>query len=150
MPDLVGVGGQVDVALGVAVEQPGLLVVQVVEGRGFGAVAEERLVGPHHLGVLPEPVADPLAQADDAVDPVRGEERVAEDLLRLLKPRGRAAGPGRPTSARSAQGERSKIHKFLKDVMETAFGPANRRKWLRSKKLWNHVRSPYRSAAQTM
>src|SRR5262249_54144746 len=71
VPDLIGVGREVDLVVGLAVEQPRFLGVQVVQG-GRGIRLEEGLVGPYHLGVFAQPVANPLPQANDPVDPVGG------------------------------------------------------------------------------
>ena len=81
LPDLVGVGGQVDVAVGVAVEDARLLVVEIDQDPIVAVVFEERLVGADHLGVLAQAGADAAAQADDALDAVGREEGVGEDLL---------------------------------------------------------------------
>ena len=59
LPDLVGVGGQVDLGVGVAVQDAGLLVVKVEETLIVAVVLEKRLVGADDLGVLLEPLADP-------------------------------------------------------------------------------------------
>ena len=83
-PDLQGVGGQVDLAVGVPVQDSGVLVVQVEDGLVIGFVLEERLVGAHHLGVLLEPRPHPPAQLDDALDAVGRQEGMAQYLARVL------------------------------------------------------------------
>ena len=92
LPDLVGVGGEVDLGVGVAVEDAGLLVVEVEERLIVRLVLEERLVGADDLGVLLQPLADARAQADDPLDAVGRQERVAEDLVGLLPDAVHAAG----------------------------------------------------------
>ena len=55
-------------------------------------VLEEGLVGPHDLRVLLETLPDAAAQADDPLDAISRQERVAEDLLGLLPDAVHAAG----------------------------------------------------------
>ena len=47
-------------------------------------VLKEGLVGAHHFGVLVQALPHASTQADEAFYAIRGQERVAEDLLRLL------------------------------------------------------------------
>ena len=56
LPDLVGVGRQVDLRILLAVEEAGFLVIEVRDCLVVLVVVEERLVGPDHLGILAEPV----------------------------------------------------------------------------------------------
>ena len=77
-------GRQVYVALRVAVQDAGPFVVQVEDGLIVVFVLEERFVSPDHFCVLPEPLPDPPAQVDDALDALGWQEGVAEYLLCLL------------------------------------------------------------------
>ena len=84
LPDLVGVGGEIDFGVGVAVEDAGLLVVEIEEFLPLALVLEEGFIGADDLSVLVQALADARAQANDALDAIGGQERVAEDLLGLL------------------------------------------------------------------
>ena len=92
-PDLVGLGSEIDFGVVVAVEDPGLLGKEIADGLLVGLILEKGFVAADHFGVLAEAVAHAGAQADDAFDAVGGEERVAEDLLRLLPDTIHATGP---------------------------------------------------------
>ena len=81
LPYLVCVRRQVYVALRVAVQNAGALVVQIDDGLIIVFVLEERLVSANDLCVLAEPGPDSPAQVDDALNPLGGQEGVAEYLL---------------------------------------------------------------------
>ena len=91
VPDLVGVGGEIDLGVVVAVEDAGLFVVEVVNGAGV-FVLEKGFIGADDFGILVKSCAYAGAQPDQAFDALGGEERVAEDVLRLLANAVDAAG----------------------------------------------------------
>ena len=93
LPYLVGVGGQVYVSFRIPVKDTGALVIQVDDGLFVFIILEERLIRADHLGVLLEPVPDTLAQFDDALNSLGGQERVTKYLLRLLPDAVDAARP---------------------------------------------------------
>ena len=84
LPDLVGVRAQVDLGIGVAVENAGFLGEQVADHVVVTVVLEEGLVGTDNLGVLPQPLPDTGSQPDDPFDPICRKERVTEDFVGLL------------------------------------------------------------------
>ena len=93
LPYLVGVRRQVNLAVGVSVEDARALVVEIDDGLVVGLVLKERLVGANHLGVLMKPGTDPFSQLDDALHTVGGQKGVAQYLLRMLSDAIDAARP---------------------------------------------------------
>ena len=91
VPDLIGVGGEIDLGVVVAVEDTGLFVVEVVNGAGV-FVLEKGFIGADDLGILIKSCANAGAQPDQTFDALGRQERVAEDVLRLLANAVDAAG----------------------------------------------------------
>ena len=92
LPDLIGVGGQVHLGVGVIVEDAVALGVEITKSLVVAVVLKKALVGADHLGVLGQALADALAQADETLDPVGGDEGVAEDAVGALADAIDAAG----------------------------------------------------------
>ena len=84
LPDLVGVGTQVHLAVRVVVENAGLLGEQVADRLFAAVVFEEVFVGADHFGVLLQTLADPRSQPEDSFNAVGGQEGIAENRLRFL------------------------------------------------------------------
>ena len=93
LPDLVGIGGEVHLALVRDIQGVRPLVVQVQQRADPLLLLEESLVGPDHLGVLPQPREHAAAQADDPLHPLRGQEAVDQDPLGALSNAVNAARP---------------------------------------------------------
>jgi hypothetical protein len=66
-PDLIGIGGQVYLAVGIAVEQPGFLVLEVNHRLLAHIILEEGFVGADDFGILTQAAAHALAQMDDTL-----------------------------------------------------------------------------------
>ena len=77
-------GCEVNFSVSFAVQDAGLLVVEVDDGLVVFVVLEERLVGAYNLRVLAQPVTYPATQIDDAFHAVGRHEGMAEDFLGRL------------------------------------------------------------------
>ena len=80
LPDLVSVGCQVNLTVGVAVQDVHTLVVEIDDG-AVVLVLEESLVGADDLRVFPKPRPDSATQVDDTLNALGWQEGVTEYLL---------------------------------------------------------------------
>ncbi len=85
-------GAQVDLGLGLAVQDACPLGEQVANGLIVSVVLEERFVGSHDLGILLEPLPYPGTQLDDPLNPLGRQEGITDDLVGLLADPVDAAG----------------------------------------------------------
>ena len=92
LPDLVGVGTQVHLAVRVVVEDAGLLGEQVADRLLVVVVFEEVFVGADDFGILLQALADSGPQPEDSFNAVGRQEGIAENGLRLLADTVHAAG----------------------------------------------------------
>ncbi len=77
---MIGLRGQIDLAIGLAIQHTGFLVIQVLKShlcRLCQLVFKKGFVCADHLGVLLETLSHALAQADEALHAFGGQERVA-------------------------------------------------------------------------
>jgi hypothetical protein len=86
VPDLPGVGGQVDLGVAVVVEDAVLLGVQVADQTVvvIAVVVEEGFVGADDFGVLDQALPDASAQPDETLHAIGRHEGIAEDGVGLL------------------------------------------------------------------
>ena len=83
-PNLVGERGEVHFVVFRVVEDAGFFGEKVADEVVVFFVLEKGFVGADDLGVFLQALADARAQADEALDAIGGQKRVAENFLRLL------------------------------------------------------------------
>ncbi len=84
LPDLIGEGGKVHLRVAVVIKDAIPFGVEIANAPIVRIVLEKTLVGAHDLGVLGQTLADALAQADEALDAIRGDKGIAEDAVGAL------------------------------------------------------------------
>ena len=84
LPDAERVGRQINLVVGLIVEDTCGLVVKTAQQVVALVVLEKDLVGADHLAVFSQARPHPVAQVNDLVNSFSRKERSAYDLLRLL------------------------------------------------------------------
>ena len=79
LPDLIGLRCQVYLGIGLAIQDTRLLVVEIDQRLRIRLIFKEGFVGADHFGILLQPRAHALAQADEAFHALGWQEGVAID-----------------------------------------------------------------------